>query len=244
MGVLADYGIKEGGKAIGDYIYRDRTISSDQIAKEAMTIEEKFDYIKVKFLTVGKQKMIHYKNGFEGPAKDNSNPKLDGDAYMKKGELTLNYQLPVMTNGIGFVVDTNHNREKLRKLLKKEKSSHYEYYYDGNTQKRRVVDIELGPYIRLLSEVDIMKNKEGASHLMSLSPTDKAIFEGLQKELAEAKDKLLKKEWASKAKDAPKSKVKSEPQAKTAKEKIAEMDKELSVPKPKGNGKVIKPELE
>lgn len=195
MGILGDYGINEKGKQIGDYVYRDRTLSGEKIKETAMMLEEKFDYIKVKFFTspMAKQRMIHYKNGFEGPAKNNSVPKIDGNVYMRKGELTLNYQLPVMRNGVAFVVDTNHNREKLRRLLKKEKSEHYEYYYEGNKPQKKKVSVELGPYIELLTDIDIGKNRDGVSHIMSLSPADKAVFEALQKELEETKKKLDEK---------------------------------------------------
>ena len=209
MGILGDYSISEKGKQIGDYVYRDRTLSGDKIKKEAMMLEEKFDYIKVRFLTVGKQRMIHYKNGFEGPAKANSVPKIDGDVYMRKGELTLNYQLPVMINGVAFVVDTNHNREKLRRLLKKETSEHYEIIYKGNKPQKQKVKVELGPYIQLITDIDISKNREGVSHIMNLSPTDKAIFEDLQKELEETKKKL-----EAKPKTKPKVEAKLKEKAK------------------------------
>ncbi len=193
MSILGDFRINDTGKQVGDYVYRDRTLSGDKIKEEAMLLEEKFDYIKVKFFTVGRQRMIHYRNGFEGPAKNNSDPKIDGDVYMRKGELTDNYQLPVMTNGVAFIVDTNHNRENIRRLLKREKSEHFEVYYEGNKAKKRQVAIELGPYLKLLSEVDISKNKEGISHIMSLSPADKAVFEALQIENEKLKEKLEEK---------------------------------------------------
>ena len=227
MGILGDYSISEKGRQIGDYVYRDRTLSGTKIKEEAMMLEEKFDYIKIKFLTRGRQRMIHYKHGFEGPAKNDSVPKIDGNAFMKKGELTLNYLLPVMTNGVAFVVDTNFNREKLRNLLKKGKSKHYETYYDGNTPKKRIADIEIGPHIKLLDDVDISKNKDGISHIMNLSPTDKAFVDALQKELSETKAKLDETSKPDEIKVIPKKGMKPRGRPKK-KEEIKKITPELT----------------
>lgn len=74
-------------------------------------------WIKLRYLAKGRRSVTVDMHGFEGPAKKPKDSVLmNGGNYVKKGEITTAYQLAIPPNNLCEIVDTQYNRERLRKL--------------------------------------------------------------------------------------------------------------------------------
>jgi hypothetical protein len=119
---------------------------------------QKHRMINLKFAGNGKRSGVIDMHGFEGPAKNNL---FDGGEYVKRGEITGAYTLPIPPSGLCSVVDTQHNRLRLRILTQPSKRWDYKdvYIEKENRWEQQRAQIDVPPPFQVLSpDIDISKD--------------------------------------------------------------------------------------
>jgi len=115
-------------------------------------------WIKLRYLAKGKRTQTVDMHGFEGPGKKPKDSVLmNGGNYVKKGEITTAYQLAIPPSNLCEIVDTQFNREKLRKLTVSNMIWDNVQYYDApsGTYKDKRIERSIPPAFTILDGTDI-----------------------------------------------------------------------------------------
>jgi len=118
-------------------------------------------WIKLRYLAKGKRTQTVDMHGFEGPGKKPKDSVLmNGGNYVKKGEITTAYQLAIPPSNLCEIVDTQFNRERLRKLTVSNKIWDTVKRYDAPTGKYEDKRIErtISPAFMILDGTDVFSD--------------------------------------------------------------------------------------
>lgn len=121
-------------------------------------MQKKHRMINLQFIGNGKRTGVIDMHGFHGPAKNNL---FDGGEYVKRGEITGAFTLPIPPSGLCSVVDVQYNRVRLRILTQTSKRWDYKDVYiekENKWEKERAqVDVP-APFKILSDDIDISKD--------------------------------------------------------------------------------------
>lgn len=145
-------------------------------------------WIKLRYLAKGRRTVTVDMHGFEGPAKKPKDSVLmNAGEYIKKGQITTAYQLAIPPNNLCEIVDTQYNREKLRKLTVSNMMWDNVQSYDAPTGKyiEKRIQRSIPPCFKIEDGTDVfadlttpaqnIENSQIAKLLAKIEAQDKKI---------------------------------------------------------------------